>query len=270
MLLICASLLATASAFAERTALAQLEAEQQSIFDSVSKSVVFIANKQGFGSGFYVSEFLVLTNAHVVGDASEVNVIVRGGVRAKGQVVARDKDTDLALVQLKVKGLPVHLAPTSSVRVGSWVAAVGHGEGGIWSFTTGMVSNVYVRPKKSAVIQTQIPINFGNSGGPVVNRSGEVVGVVTSKSSRGENLNFAIPVDAAIERLAQLRTECASCLRVHAKKGAQVFVAGRLVGQGPVVVVAASKGKHEVLVVDGPRSRKQTVTVPRAKPVKIQ
>lgn len=239
-----------------------LEREQQALFDTTSPSVVFIAIDKGFGSGFFVAKNLVLTNRHVVGDQKEVSLIVRGGKRSRGKVIARSTEIDLALIRTTVEGVPLHLTPSSGVRVGSWVGAIGHGEGGVWTFTTGMVSNMYNRPGQPALIQTQIPINHGNSGGPILTRTGEVVAVATAKSRRGENLNFAIPVELAVSEFEELRKECATCLKINTYEGAQVFLGGRLIGTGPLVVLPVAKGKHELMIIHGSISKKKMLQVP--------
>lgn len=253
-------LLVPGIATSQSSALEQVEREQQAIFDAVAPSVVFIASSKGFGSGFFVTPQLALTNAHVVGDDRRVKVVMRGGKATTGTIVERSDDHDLALVQVAQPGTPVSLAPVSATRVGSWVGAIGHGEGGVWSFTTGMVSNVYVKPGVGAIIQTQIPINQGNSGGPVFSRTGEVIGVATAKNSRAENMNFAVPIEQAVQSFEKLRKTC-TCLRVTAGAKSRVFVDGRLVGRGSVTV-PASRGPHEVLVMQGTKSKSRKINFP--------
>lgn len=136
--------------------------------------MVFISNGEGFGSGFFVSEDgLVLTNAHVVGDAKLVDVLLHDGRRLKGAVVERaQKSLDLALVEVAVKGArALELDELAGVRVGSFAASVGHGEGAIWTFNAGMVTNIYPAGGERPILQTQIPLNPGNSGGPVIDRA---------------------------------------------------------------------------------------------------
>lgn len=250
----------SSSGHAQSSALAAIEAEQQKVFEAIAPSVVFVASSKGFGSGFFVTAQLALTNAHVVGNDKTVKIVMRGGKPTTGSVIAKDTDADLALIQVGRSGVPVRLAPASAVRVGSWVGAVGHGEGGVWSYTTGMVSNMYVKPGETTFIQTQIPINQGNSGGPVFNRSAEVVGLATAKNINAENLNFAVPIEVAIERFDALRKVC-TCLRIEASSDSRVFVDGRLIGTGSMIV-PATHGSHQVLVTTGSKSQAKTVEFP--------
>jgi serine protease Do len=234
-------------------ALAELENQQQAIYESTAPSVVFISNKAGFGSGFIVREDgLVLTNAHVVGNRDTVDVVLLDGTTLKGTVIERAKNLDLALVDIPgsdLPTLPVAAAP-GAVHVGAWAASVGHGQGGIWTFTTGMVTNRYLDDGVT-VFQTQIPVNPGNSGGPVLDRSGTAIGLVTAGMVGADSINFAIPTFEAIRALDGLSGAC-QCLTVRAPAGAAVFVDGAMVGSGPMVRVPTTPGSHEVFaVIDG-------------------
>ncbi|MBT3223879.1 MAG: hypothetical protein HN348_32830, partial [Proteobacteria bacterium] len=124
---------------------AAIESHQQALFSQTAPGVVFVSNSQGFGSGVVVAaNGLILTNKHVVGDDETVEVVLHNGTRHIGQVVEGATELDLALVQLDVEGLhPLNWGDLRQLRVGSWVASVGHGRGGAWTFTTGMVSNIY-------------------------------------------------------------------------------------------------------------------------------
>jgi serine protease Do len=215
-----------------------IERDQQQLFEKMAPSVVFITQSGTLGSGVVVGAGLVLTNAHVVGKAQQVEVVLHDGRRSKGTVVERGSDNiDLALVSIPFDDAPVAaVAMSSSLRVGSWVGAIGHGEGSVWSFNVGMVSNLYDGKSQRAVFQTQIPLNPGNSGGPIFDRRGTVVGIVVSGVSGANSINFGIDVEVAFRALPKLRTAMKS-LTLFAPKGVPIFFDNQNVGSGPVVVV---------------------------------
>jgi S1-C subfamily serine protease len=242
------------------SALHALEREQQSLFRRVAPAVVFIKSGDTFGSGFFVSaDGLVLTNAHVVGTRKKVDVVLYSGQRLIGDVVELGaNNTDVALVQVATHSAPtVELGGLADIEVGSWVGAVGHGEGAIWTFNSGMVSNVYPDGADRPVFQTQIPVNPGNSGGPIFNASGRVVGLVTAKIQDASDLNFGIGLDVARRQLKKL-AELARLLVVIAPAGVPVFVDGTMVGTGPrVAVELAPATDHEVsAVIEGKMVRR--------------
>jgi len=249
-----------------------IEQRQRALFERLAPSVVFISAGGRFGSGLFVSESgLVLTNAHVVGDAAHVDVVTHAGKRLRGQVVERAAgDIDLALVQTPGAPAPVPpLGGTEPLRVGSWVAAIGHGRGGIWTFNVGMVSNIYPEGSERPVFQTQIPLNPGSSGGPIVDRTGRVVGIVTAGLTHSNSINFGIEMSLAFRSLAGLAGHC-DCLVVTAPSGVPVFVDGAMVGAGPRVVAPVRPGPHEVFAVVGGRMRKVRVVWPEQRRVSLE
>jgi serine protease Do len=231
--------------------LADLEHQQQALFQKVAPSVVFIKTADGFGSGFFVSNSgLILTSAHVVRTKSKVEVVLHSGERVAGDVVERGDHLDVALIHAPLGDTPaVTLGNGGDIQVGSWVGAVGHGEGAIWTFNTGMVSNIYPRGSDRPLFQTQIPLNPGNSGGPVFTSEGRVVGVVTSKIVEASDLNFAIGIDVARRSLKTL-SRLSPSLVIHLPAGVAVFVDGAMAGTGPRVLVDVTPdAAHEVSAV---------------------
>lgn len=252
--------------------LAAVERHQQQLFERIAPGVVFISRGDTFGSGFFVSESgLVLTNKHVVGASPTVDLVLHDGRKLKGEVVERAEAADLALIQ--VSGRPPRTLPLGTiddVRVGSWVAAVGHGKGMVWTFNTGMVSNIYPVGADRPVFQTQIPVNPGNSGGPIFDRHGKVVGVVTSGMEGSNSVNFGIVIDVARRSLARLSKSC-DCVTVNAPEGIPVFVNGRMAGTGPRVVVPASGDQlYEVFAVIRGSIVKAKVAYPAAREVTLK
>jgi S1-C subfamily serine protease len=252
--------------------LAAVEAYQQQLFEEIAPSVIFISQGDGLGSGFFVNRTgLALTNKHVVGDAKSVKVVLHDGRSASAKVVERaEGKTDLALIQVDVKSVaPLALTGFDELRVGSWVGSVGHGVGGVWTFTTGMVSNIYPSEKSRSIFQTQIPLNPGASGGPVFDRKGRVVGVVTAGIVDSNSVNFAIRSDVALGSLKKLADQC-RCLTVTAPEGVPIFVNGDMVGKGPEVIVQVSDGEHEVFAVVKGKMNKKKVRFPESKEISLK
>jgi S1-C subfamily serine protease len=224
-----------------------LERETTALFDQVAPSVVLIQTPEGFGSGFFVSAMgHIVTNRHVVGKRGKVDVRLQDGRRIVGTVVERGRaGVDLAIVKVAAKGTPaLRFANTRALRVGTWAGSVGHGRGGAWTLTTGFVSNAH-GGRDHGVLQTQIPLNPGASGGPVFDRRGRVVGVVASGLLDSDAINFAITPETALAGLPSL-CRLTNCLRIEAPKGASVFVGGKRIGAGPRVHLVAEPGTYRI------------------------
>jgi serine protease Do len=169
--------------------------------------------QQSTGSGFILSaDGYVLTNAHVVDDASEVSVKLTDKREFKAKVIGTDKRTDVALLKIEATGLPkVTIGDPEKLKVGEWVAAIGKPFGLENTITAGIVSaKGRELPNENLVsyIQTDVPINPGNSGGPLFNLKGEVVGVnsmIYSRTGGSMGLAFAIPIDVAINVTKQIQ-----------------------------------------------------------------
>ena len=167
---------------------------------------------QGQGSGFIVSpDGLILTNAHVVRGAQEVNVKLTDRREFRAKVLGRDDKTDVAVIKIDAKGLPtLPLGSSQALMPGEWVMAIGSPFGFENSVTAGVVSaKGRSLPDDSAVpfIQTDVAVNPGNSGGPLLNARGEVVGInsqIYSRSGGYQGLSFAIPIELATHVQQQL------------------------------------------------------------------
>jgi serine protease Do len=168
---------------------------------------------QSLGSGFLITDDgYILTNAHVVADMDEVTVKLVDKREFNAKVVGVDRRTDVALVKITARGLrTVTLGDASKLQVGEWVAAIGSPFGFENSVTAGIVSakGRFV-PDETYVpfIQTDVAVNPGNSGGPLFNLRGEVVGVnsmIYSGTGGYMGLSFAVPIDVAMKVANELR-----------------------------------------------------------------
>lgn len=164
------------------------------------------------GSGFIVdASGVILTNAHVVADASEVMVKLTDKREFKAKVIGVDRETDVAVLRIDAKNLPtVRIGNPQKLKVGEWVLAIGSPFGFENSVTSGIVSaKSRALPDEGYVpfLQTDVAINPGNSGGPLFNLNGEVVGInsqIYSRSGGYQGLSFAIPIDVAMKVSQQL------------------------------------------------------------------
>ena len=162
---------------------------------------------QGLGSGFIVSpDGIVLTNAHVVDGADTVVVTLTDKREYTAKVLGKDKTTDIAVLKIDAKDLPVvAIGDPAGTRVGEWVVAIGAPFGLDNTVTAGIVSaKGRSLPGDAAVpfIQTDAAVNPGNSGGPLFNLKGEVIGInsqIFSRSGGLQGLAFAIPIDVAMD-----------------------------------------------------------------------
>ena len=172
----------------------------------------FDGPRQGSGSGFLIDrDGFILTNFHVIDGAERITVTLADGRAFRGEVVGTDPAIDVAL--LRIPGSPdlpeAPLGNSDSLRVGEWVCAIGNPLGYVHSVTVGVVS--FIGRKLFDVslddyIQTDAAINFGNSGGPLINSAGEVIGINSAISSRASNIGFAVPINQAVAILPQLKT----------------------------------------------------------------
>ena len=167
--------------------------------------------RRGEGSGFIIdADGSILTNNHVIDRAERINVKLSDGRTLRAHVVGSDPDTDVALIKIDGQtGLPVApLGDSSALRMGEWVVAIGDPLGYEHSVTVGVVS--YIGRKLfdaslDSYIQTDAAINFGNSGGPLINTRGQVIGINAAISARGSSIGFAVPINLATSILPQLR-----------------------------------------------------------------
>jgi serine protease Do len=163
------------------------------------------------GSGFLLTaDGEILTNQHVVDGAERLNVKLADGRSFRARVIGADPDTDVALIKVDgVSGLPVaELGDSSALRPGEWVCAIGNPLAYEHTVTVGVVSSLGRKLFDESLddyIQTDAAIDFGNSGGPLINAAGQVIGINSAISSEGNDIGFAVPINQARDILGQLR-----------------------------------------------------------------
>ncbi len=167
--------------------------------------------REGSGSGFIIdASGLLLTNYHVIEGADRITVTLSDGRALMATVVGVDPAIDIALLQVPA-GDPLPFTTfgdSDALRVGEWVCAIGNPLNYVHSVTVGVVSYLGRKifdPSLDAFIQTDAMISFGNSGGPLLDAAGRVVGITTAISAQASNIGFAIPINQVVAVLPQLR-----------------------------------------------------------------
>jgi serine protease Do len=167
--------------------------------------------RRGAGTGFVIDPAgLILTNHHVIDGADRIMVRLADGRTLRAEAIGSDPDTDIALIKVESSRPLAHatLGDSDTLRVGEWVVAIGNPLAYEHTVTVGVVSFIGRKLFDSSLdryIQTDAAINFGNSGGPLINARGEVIGINAAISSRASNIGFAVPINQASAILPQLR-----------------------------------------------------------------
>jgi S1-C subfamily serine protease len=164
-----------------------------SIYKNSIHAVFTIRSERGLGSGFVFATGYIATNAHVVGDAATVEVEEQNGNKFRAKVVKRNSEHDFAI--LEPEGIrpftTVLPLPTGNVpAIGEGIVVIGSPGGLKGTLTTGIVSQIY----PEGVVQLNVSVNPGNSGGPVFDLHGRVFGIATLKYAKGDGIGFAIPI----------------------------------------------------------------------------
>lgn len=185
------------------------------IIENLKGAVLQIATPYSTGTGFYLKEWdLIITNEHVIRDNKQVVVRGCGFEKILVDVLFVDKKRDLAFIEVPAHHEMTYLALSQKEELlqGQNVLAVGHPFGLHFTATQGIISNLLQQKKDFSYIQHDAALNPGNSGGPLVNQTGEVIGVNTFVMRHGTNIGFALPVEYFLEDLEEY-----SKIRIHNK-----------------------------------------------------
>lgn len=251
---------------------------QQTFFGGTTES-------ESSGTGFIVSsEGLIVTNKHVVADSADYTVYTSDGNEYAAEIMATDPLFDIAILKIDATGLPtVELGSTDSLKVGQTVVAIGNALGQYQnSVTTGIISGIgrVIQASDSTgtetenldnVIQTDAAINLGNSGGPLLNIEGQVIGVNTAIDESGDSIGFAIPVDLIISALesyyesgeivrpmlgvsyVSLNSELANSYNLSVDEGAYIYSnsSSSAIVSGSAADAAGLKGGDIITAING-------------------
>lgn len=170
--------------------------------EEVYNSVFVIYSGNSMGSGFAIGENCIITNAHVINNQYDVIIETYGGEMKRAFIVALDERIDIAVIGVAdATFTPLRVADLSTVSVGDDVYAIGAPNSLAFTLTKGVVSSKERLVSRQKFIQTDAAINTGNSGGPLLNDAGEVIGVNSYKMSDSEGIGLAIPIDVVVSFL---------------------------------------------------------------------
>ena len=178
---------------------------------SPNHSSPYDRRQTAFGSGFIISkDGYVVTNNHVVTEANKIEVLLLNGESYIAKIVGTDPRTDIALLKIDVKNVPfVKFGDSKQLAIGAWVVAIGNPYGLDYTVTAGILSardrDIFSGTAYGQFLQTDAAINQGNSGGPLFNLQGEVIGINTAIIAGGQGIGFAIPSNLTQKIIQQLK-----------------------------------------------------------------
>ena len=182
---------------------ATIEGDAQARADALGKSVVTVISDAGTGTGFYIADGYLLTDRHVVGSSKYVKIKLSNGKQLVGEVLRQDATRDIALLQTESSGQPALRVSLVDPPVGATMFAIGSplGESLAGTFTRGVLSGVRDF-NGTRFLQSDVAINHGNSGGPMIDAFGHVVGLADLTINQTQGLSFFVPIKDALDRLA--------------------------------------------------------------------
>ena len=173
--------------------------------ENIYESVFVIYSGQSLGSGFAVGKNCIVTNAHVIDDEKNIAVLAYSGEEYQADIIGVDYKADIAVLGIENVTLPyLAIADISSMKTGDDIYAIGAPKGMAYTLTKGSVSAKERFIGNEAYIQIDAPINHGNSGGPLLNDSGAVLGMNSMKLSDSEGIGLAIPISRVCQYISSL------------------------------------------------------------------
>jgi serine protease Do len=203
-------LASTSESLAELSA---VSGDFSSIIEDAVKGVVSILTDKGQGSGaVYSDDGYIITNYHVIQNANDITVLFSDGLKVNAVFLGADTINDVALLKVGLTGLYELEFDKSSVKIGEKVIAIGNPLGLSFSVTEGIVSakGRIIKEGAAGLIQIDAPVNPGNSGGPLLNTQGDVVGIVNAKLQGYEGLGFAIPSKVVVSDIDLILAQIAA------------------------------------------------------------
>jgi len=177
--------------------------------ETIYESVFVIYSGQSIGSGFAVGENCIVTNAHVISNKKQISVVTYEGTEYQASLIGMNEIEDIAVLVVvdDVKFPYITMADLSDMKIGDDIYAIGAPKGMAYTLTKGSISAKERIIGSHSFIQIDAPINEGNSGGPLLNETGAVLGMNTLKMSDSEGLGLAIPIQRVCEYLRSLGLE---------------------------------------------------------------
>lgn len=176
--------------------------------EEVYKSVFVVYSGNSLGSGFAIGENCIVTNAHVIENVHSITLTSYEGDKYTASLLGIDEDKDIAVLVIKDASFPyLKMANLSTVKIGDDIYAIGAPKGMAYTLTKGTVSAKERIVENESFIQIDAAINEGNSGGPLLNDAGEVLGMNTMKMTDSEGIGLAIPADRVASTLKELGVE---------------------------------------------------------------
>lgn len=176
--------------------------------ESANNAVVVVYSGESMGSGFAIGENCIISNAHVIKDKEGIKVATYGGSVYEADVVAMDEELDIVVLCVKGAAFPcLKMADYANMRIGEDVYAIGAPSSMAYTLTKGVISAKDRQVGRYAYIQTDAAINLGNSGGPLLNDAGRVIGVNTYKMLDSEGIGLSIPMTAVCRFLMDIGIE---------------------------------------------------------------
>lgn len=176
--------------------------------EEVYKSVFVVYSGNSLGSGFAIGENCIVTNAHVIENVHSITLTSYEGAKYTASLLGIDEDKDIAVLVIKDASFPyLKMANLSTVKIGDDIYAIGAPKGMAYTLTKGTVSAKERIVENESFIQIDAAINEGNSGGPLLNDAGEVLGMNTMKMTDSEGIGLAIPADRIASTLKELGVE---------------------------------------------------------------